>query len=1056
MWTPARPQRTTSSSTRCTAASTRRSPRGVATATANDFTAERTYDELNRVKEVLTPYDPNDGRYNTPDRTIYSYDPAGRLEKVSAPPSAGQTVRNNTVFTYWDNGWTRSSTDPWDIVTRYDYNALGQQISRTITSAGDSSSRTMTWDYHPDGALKTRSDDGVPVGLHVVLVDNTAQNVTVTGTWPSGSSGSGFQGYDYQNHAAGTGTNTFAWNLVIPQDGNYDVYVKYAAGTATNASYKVDYNGGSATKAVNQTTGAGTWVSLGRYAFTAAGANQKVTLTDNANGTVVADAVKLVRDRSADVDNEKTSFGYGYDPNGNLTTITDGSPNAPTDTYVVGYNGLDQVTKVEEKLVGALQHTTTFSYDPNGNPKTRGHDNALDTYDYDTRDMLARVTNAESASDPSPRISTYTYTPRGQALRETKANGNTVDLTYYLDGLLHTQVEKKANGALVSEHTIDYSPNGHRTRDTAKTQNADNHAAYLDRVYGYTYDPRDRIAQVTKTPTGGGTATTESYVHDANDNVISQTVRNVQTAFTYDRNRLQSAVTAGVKSTYNYDPFGRLDTVFTAGSLTVKYSYDGFDRIAQTTKVGAGGTTTSRYVYDPLDRNRSRTDNFGTAQAKTTSYDYLGLSDELISERVGTRVTKTYRYALGGQRLSQVTVNTDGSKEDAYYGYNPHADVETLTDPAGDTKATYGYTAYGTDDTDQFTGIDKPDAANPAKEPYNNYRFNGMRFDAAAGNYDMGFRDYSPGLNRFLTRDMFNGALADNDLSTNEFTGNRYTFGGGNPISAIEIDGHCWSAIQSACNVVNGVVDAGVNTFVDPVRQVFSGFLTAGAGMACPSLGGPTGAEGCLQAAQQEIPAAVEQKTQVHVPLGGDPNSKGYRAGSFVGEYILPLVGGIASLARAAVKAALKAAAARAAREAARRAAREAAARGASQTGDRIAANAGGREGARFVTNAAGDTLDTSKITIPEGKYGYLLKSPNKAGVFSDSMGFDQASLAAALRSHLIKYFGSATPSVPMVGGGTKFSVRGAMTGPSGETWNITTAWGVDPDGTVRLITATP
>ena len=54
-------------------------------------------------------------------------------------------------------------------------------------------------------------------------------------------------------------------------------------------------------------------------------------------------------------------------------------------------------------------------------------------------------------------------------------------------------------------------------------------------------------------------------------------------------------------------------------------------------------------------------------------------------------------------------------------------------------------------------------------------------------------RDYSPGLNRFLTRDMFNGALADTDLSSNPFTGNRYAFGGGNPISAIEIDGHCWS-----------------------------------------------------------------------------------------------------------------------------------------------------------------------------------------------------------------------------------------------------------------------
>jgi hypothetical protein len=111
---------------------------------------------------------------------------------------------------------------------------------------------------------------------------------------------------------------------------------------------------------------------------------------------------------------------------------------------------------------------------------------------------------------------------------------------------------------------------------------------------------------------------------------------------------------------------------------------------------------------------------------------------------------------------------------------------------------------------------------------------------------------------------------------------------------------------------------------------------------------------------------------------------------------------------------------------------------------------------ARFITNSAGDTLDTSRVTIPEGKFGYLLKNPSKAGVFSDSMGFDQQSLNTALQSHLVDNFGGATESVPMTGGGTKFSVTGSMVGPSGESWDITSAWGVDPDGLIRLITATP
>ncbi len=104
------------------------SPRGVATETdPDDFAMVSVYDELNRVKESWSAYDPDDARYNQPDKTFYTYDQVGRLAKVSAPPSAGQTVRNDTTDSYFDNGWTKTSVDPWDVATSYDYNALGLQ-----------------------------------------------------------------------------------------------------------------------------------------------------------------------------------------------------------------------------------------------------------------------------------------------------------------------------------------------------------------------------------------------------------------------------------------------------------------------------------------------------------------------------------------------------------------------------------------------------------------------------------------------------------------------------------------------------------------------------------------------------------------------------------------------------------------------------------------------------------------------------------------------------------------------------------------------------------------
>jgi RHS repeat-associated protein len=71
----------------------------------------------------------------------------------------------------------------------------------------------------------------------------------------------------------------------------------------------------------------------------------------------------------------------------------------------------------------------------------------------------------------------------------------------------------------------------------------------------------------------------------------------------------------------------------------------------------------------------------------------------------------------------------------------------------------------------------------------------------------MGARDYDPGLNRFLSRDMFAGALADLSLSVDPFTMNRYAFAGGNPLSRIEFGGHFgWSDLGHAVLDVVGLV----------------------------------------------------------------------------------------------------------------------------------------------------------------------------------------------------------------------------------------------------------
>ncbi|MFE4714932.1 DNRLRE domain-containing protein [Streptomyces sp. NPDC056728] len=776
-------------------------PRGVATANADDFASRTEYDELNRPVKQFQPYDPADGRYNNPNvYTQTSYDAVGRVSKTSMPPSEGQTVRNDTTYSYFDNGLTKSSTDPWDIVTTYDYNELGRQTARTSTSAGGSANRTMSWSFYPDGKLKSKADDGVPVGSAVPLVDNSdTQNTSSTGTWTKGDI-SGQQGYDHRTHASGTGSDAFTWTLNIPKDGTYTAYVKFpkVTGAATGAKYTLAHDGTTEPAVTkDQNAGRGTWVSLGSYSLKQ-GNGTTLKLDQSSTGIAVADGVKLVRDNSGDTDNEKHTFAYAYDVNGNLTTIDDTSPGAPVDDYTVAYTGLDQIQKVTESLAGQQKKSTSYSYDADSQPLTVTHPDQYSAYTYDTRELTKTISVGKSATDTSPKVTSYTYTDRSQVLRETKNNGNTVDNTYFLDGALKAAAEKKADGTLAASHTYDYDANGNKAQDVAKKMNADNHSAYLDSTTDYTYDPVDRLAKSVKTGNG---ASTDTYVHDDNSNVISQTVQGSATTFAYDRNRLQSASVAGTAFQYNYDPFGRQESVTSNGKVVGRSVYDGFDHVVDSQKMdGTGAMKSTKYTFDPLDRTLSK-----TADGKTTDFEYLGLSGEVLDEKVAGQLSKSFQYSPWGERLSQVKQNTDGTTEDTYYSYNSHTDVDAVTDKNGDTKATYGYTAYGSDDTSEFTGIDKPDAQNPTKEDYNPYRYNGKRWDAQSGTYDMGFRDYSPGLNRFTSRDMYTGALADMSLGADPFTGNRYAFGGGNPVSNVEVDGHFFG-IDDAIEGVGALV----------------------------------------------------------------------------------------------------------------------------------------------------------------------------------------------------------------------------------------------------------
>jgi RHS repeat-associated protein len=496
--------------------------------------------------------------------------------------------------------------------------------------------------------------------------------------------------------------------------------------------------------------------------------------------------VEIVRDDSADTDTATHAYGYAYDADGNQTAITDSSPGAAIASYAMAYDQDGRNTSVtEDNSAGTAVHTTTYGYDAASNLTSQVADGAPSGYAYNDLNQQVKETDAQSSADTDPQVTTFAYDPTGQVASEVKPNGNTVTSTYYANGLLYQQTEDTSGGTLVSSHAYAYDPDGNTAQDVEQLQSAGSSGGYLDHTLTYAYDPMDQVDTVATDGT-----VTESYTHDADNDVTAQTVDGTTTDYGYNLGQLQTAASGGTTADYNYDPIGRLDTVTAGGQTIQSNTYDGFDNLTATSQLNTSTNSmdTTSYAYDSQNRVTSE-----TTAAGTSSYSYLGLSSELVSEQDPGGVAKTYDYTPGGARLSQDVTGGTGPAGYGYYSYNSHSDVEAVTGADGDTTATYGYTAYGDPISSMFTGADQSDAtASPAgtTTPYSSYRFNAMRWDSSSGSYDMGFRNYDPGLNQFASRDMYDGALDNTGLTTDPFTGSQYAFGNGNPISNIETNGH--------------------------------------------------------------------------------------------------------------------------------------------------------------------------------------------------------------------------------------------------------------------------
>ncbi|UED87970.1 exo-alpha-sialidase [Streptomyces profundus] len=233
----------------------------------------------------------------TPDRSgehqlwlRYHRSAAGALIEVTVD---GERPRTAVLDT------TRENADGYDIAYLGTLPLTGgHTLDLTVAGAGRGGGLVLAVD-----ALSLVRVPHAPDVREEVVVDNDALGYqAVSGTWSPATGTPGFWGGNYRTAPAGSGGSSVRWRPVVPGEGDYLIEVSYAphANRASDAPYRVTHADGVSVVRVDQRAAGtpdprgGTWAPLGTFPLTA-GLDTTIELSDDADGFVIADAIRLRR-----------------------------------------------------------------------------------------------------------------------------------------------------------------------------------------------------------------------------------------------------------------------------------------------------------------------------------------------------------------------------------------------------------------------------------------------------------------------------------------------------------------------------------------------------------------------------------------------------------------------------------------------------------------------------------------------------------------------------------------------------------------------------------------
>ncbi len=572
-----------------------------------------------------------------------------------------------------------SETDPAGLTTTYSYAGAHEQREEptTIVQSDGTSSRTETLTYDADG--RVTQDTHASGTAAATTIQNTYS--PTYGCLSQTVDGAG-ETTNYLCNAAGETTSA---TRVVPA----------IAGTQQTSQSQVrltGYNGDgqiTSTQIVGQPATATTYYPtgdihtytdpLGRetvYAYNQDG--RTLSETDNAQDPLANQEVKT----------------YGYDANGNQTTVTKTYGGGAGSTWSSTF---DAENRVLTSAAPGVANPTSYVYDQPG-ALVAGDQGFLTTAVTDPAGVTKTSTLDLDGNEIDSQIgsltpSSETRSAAGLLLSTTTPTGITRSYTY--DGWRDQVTSTEPAGV------------GGATETTTKTYDAAGNLASRANAFGYTYTFGYDGDGHEITATQPSASNSWQFTYDGAGQLIESTdptgrikdtlynsLGQPQTTYDYPSTGVTHA------TTYGYDADNEMIEEDPPTGPTLCYAYDDYgNRTSRFTVTASGSCQTGTksnidtYTYNPLSGMTSAQEGTSGPLA-TISYD--STNPTRVHQVTEGSTQTTYSYSPSSGQVAS-TAEADGTVTNtATYGYNPVSGLlSSITDPFTGAATTYLYNSAG-------------------------------------------------------------------------------------------------------------------------------------------------------------------------------------------------------------------------------------------------------------------------------------------------------------------------------------------------------------------------